>query len=110
MEQKILQRYGQQICLMDPTYKTSKYDCPLVFVCVLTNVGYTIVGSFVIAHETVDAISQGLMKLKEWNPDWAPVNFMTDFNEREIQAIEKTFKGKYSDFFRLSGRVHYSAG
>ena len=42
-QQDLLVRCGN-ICLIDATYKTTKYNLPLFFVCVLTNTGYQIVG------------------------------------------------------------------
>jgi hypothetical protein len=74
---------------MDATYKTSKYALPLFFLCVQTNVGHSICGSFLVATETKQSLKQGLTKLKEWNPQWAPKYFITDYDEREIQAVEE---------------------
>uniref|UniRef100_A0A8W8P4Z4 Uncharacterized protein n=1 Tax=Magallana gigas TaxID=29159 RepID=A0A8W8P4Z4_MAGGI len=33
-----------------------------------------------------------LQVVKEWNPDWNPKYFMTDFDEREVLAVKNTFK------------------
>ena len=41
-QKRLLLRYGKDICLLDATYKTSKYALPLFFVCVKTNVGYEV--------------------------------------------------------------------
>ena len=38
-QRRLLLQYGQDICLLDATNKTSKYALPLFFVCVKTNVG-----------------------------------------------------------------------
>ena len=43
-QRDLMRKYGSNICLMDATYKTTKYDIPLFFICVLTNNGYEIVG------------------------------------------------------------------
>ena len=43
-QRKLMETYGHKISLMDATYKTTKYEVPLFFVCVLTNTGYQIVG------------------------------------------------------------------
>uniref|UniRef100_A0A8W8IS37 SWIM-type domain-containing protein n=1 Tax=Magallana gigas TaxID=29159 RepID=A0A8W8IS37_MAGGI len=91
-QQDLLMKYGDEICLLDATYNTSKYDIPLFFLCVNTNVGYSIVASFVVANENRENIKEGLQMVKEWNPEWNPKYFMTDFDEREIWAIENTFK------------------
>ena len=46
-QRRLLQRYGNDVCLLDATYKTTKYALPLFFVAVKTNVDYQIVASFV---------------------------------------------------------------
>ncbi|XP_053391069.1 uncharacterized protein LOC128553893 isoform X2 [Mercenaria mercenaria] len=92
-QQVLLRRYGNEICLLDATYKTSKYDIPLFFVCVSTNVGYSIVGTFLIPNEKTESIQRGLRVLQEWNVDWKPAYFMTDYDIKEIAAIENTFPG-----------------
>ena len=38
-----MKKYGR-ISLMDASYKTTKYTIPLFFVCVKTNMGYSVVG------------------------------------------------------------------
>ena len=91
---QILQKYGNEICLLDATYKTSKFDIPLFSLCVQTNCGYVVVGSFMIQHETAANIMETLHILHDWNPDWCPSFFMTDFDEREIRAIETEFPGE----------------
>ena len=78
-------------CLLDATYRTTKYALPLFFIAVRANVGYFVVASFVLEHETTSAISEALDVIKKWNPNWNPKFFMTDFSEAEIRAIETTF-------------------
>lgn len=43
-QRELLKKYGNEICLIDATYKTTKYALPLFFVCVKTNCGYAVVG------------------------------------------------------------------
>ena len=93
-QQRLLQRYGQDICLLDATYKTSKYALPLFFLCVKTNIGYIVVASFVLQNETAEDIEEALQFLKLWNPHWNPTFFMTDKCEAEIKAIENCFLGE----------------
>lgn len=48
-QQELLERYGNTISLIDATtYKTTKYDLALFFICVKTNVGYAVAAEFVI--------------------------------------------------------------
>lgn len=94
-QRNLLVKYGQEIVLMDATYKTSKYDLPLFVLSVCSNVGYQAVGAFMVERETEDKIAETLRNFATWNPDWKPRFFMCDFDYREISALERTFKGKY---------------
>lgn len=87
-QRRLLERYGNDICLLDATYKTTKYALPLFFVVVKTNVDYQIVASFVTQNETTESIAEALGVLSEWNPGWCPSYFFTDLCEQEINAIE----------------------
>ena len=86
-----MRKYGNDICLIDATYKTTRYDIALFFICVKTNTGYTVVAEFVIQDETAEKIQEALETLKQWNPQWKPKYFMTDYSEAELLAIEKCF-------------------
>nr|XP_054769966.1 uncharacterized protein LOC129277817 [Lytechinus pictus] len=94
-QRHLLQRYGNDICLLDATYRTTKYALPLFFLAVKTNSGYSVVAEFVVQFETVAAIQMGLNTIQQWmiedGMQWNPAYFMTDFSEREIKAIELTF-------------------
>ena len=94
-QRTLLEKYGNEICLLDATYKTSRYALPLFFLCIKTNVNYCVVGSFVIQHETRWAIAEALDVLREWNPQWSPRLFMTDFSDPEIKAIEDVFNHEF---------------
>ena len=43
-QRPLLERYGNEISMLDATYKTTRYSLPLFFVVVKTNVDYQIVG------------------------------------------------------------------
>ena len=90
-----MQKYGNSICLLDATYKTTKYVVPLFFVAVKTNVDYQVVEFFVIQYETTDAIAEALSRLKSWNPRWQSRCFMIDYCDEEISAIRQNFPCKY---------------
>ena len=99
----VLFRYGNHICLLDATYRTTKYALPLFFLAVKTNVGYSVVAEFVVENETKDAIKLGISTIKGWIEEdswsWQPVQFMTDYCEREIHAIEAVFPGMILTYF-----------
>ena len=90
-QQNMMCTYGNCVTLIDATYKTMRYDFPLFFVCVRTNVNYCVVAEFVTQHETAEAIHEALEILKGWNPDWKPPFFLCDYSEAEFKAIEQTF-------------------
>lgn len=92
-QRRLLARFGNNLCLLDATYKTTQYALPLFFLAVKTNVDYQVVGCFVTQQETVAAIAEPLKILKQWAPDWTPSYFMTDNCEQEIRALEDTFPG-----------------
>lgn len=96
-QRRLLNRYGNELCLLDATYRTTKYSLPLYFLVVKTNVEYKVVASFVTQSETTDAIKEALSVVMGWNPDWAPKHFMVDYAEEEISAVEDLFPGTLID-------------
>ena len=87
-------RYGNEITLLDATYKTMRYELPLFLLVVKTNVKYIVVGSFTIQRETTASIQEALGIFHERNASWKPQFFMTDFCHEQIYAIDNTFTGK----------------
>ena len=51
-QRHLMSRYGNEIMLLDTTYKTMRYELPLFFLVVKTNVNYTVVGAFMTQNET----------------------------------------------------------
>ena len=92
-QQNLMRKYGNEICLLDATYRTTKYDLPLFFVVVKSNTVYQVVASFIVSEETSEQISAALNVLKEWNPSWSPANWMTDCCRSEMNALESKFPG-----------------
>ena len=105
-QQRMLERYGSELALMDATYKTTRYAIPLFFVCVHTNVGYKVVAEFICQSEDQASISEALAIIKGWNPVWNPTYFMVDYCNAEIAALEEQFPKSFvyiCDFHRLQG-------
>ncbi|XP_013402856.1 uncharacterized protein LOC106168368 [Lingula anatina] len=92
-QQRLLNKYGNDLCLLDATYRTVKYAMPLFFLCVKTNVNYSVVAIFMPEHEDEKSIREALRILKSWNPRWTPRDFLADYCLAEINAVEKTFEG-----------------
>ena len=61
----LIKRYGNEMILLDATYKTTRYTLPLMLIAVKTNVDYhKTVASFVIENETYEAISEAVAVIK----------------------------------------------
>lgn len=90
-QRELLNRYGNHISLIDATYRTMKYKLPLFFVCVRTNVGYSVVAQFIVQTESVECITEALNVLKQWNPNWNPPFFLSDFSDAEFAALKGAF-------------------
>lgn len=92
-QQQLLLRYGNEMCLLDATYKTSRYAMPLFFVCVKTNFEYVVVATFITQSEDTASIAEALQVIAEWNSEWQAKHWMVDFSEMEISALQSVFKG-----------------
>ena len=88
-QSRLLQRYGNDICLLDATYRTTKYAMPFFQLCVKTNVDYQVVAVFVTQFEDSVTLSEPLDIIRQWNTHFIPTHFMVDFAESEINALEK---------------------
>ena len=85
-QKRLLSQYGNDICLLDATYKTTRYSLPLFFLAVKTNVDYQVVGSFIVQDESKDSIKEPLQILKSWNPSWnQPFSWQTSVRRRSMQ-------------------------
>ena len=50
-----------------------------------------VVAEFVVQSEDSEKISEAIEMIKEWNPNWNPAYFMSDYSEAELLAIEACF-------------------
>ena len=73
LAEQLLAQYGNTVSLIDATYKTTKYELALFFICVRTNVGHSVVGEFIVQSESADNIEEALQMLKSWNSDGNPI-------------------------------------
>ena len=69
-----------------------KYDLALCFICVKTNVGYSVVAEFVV-QQTAENITESLTRLGNHNI------FMTNYSEAELVVLEKVFPNMYNHIF-----------
>ena len=88
---RLLKTYGNEIFLLDATYKTTRYAPPLLFMMVKTNVNYEVVGTFVCEGERTENIISTLKILKSWNPDWSLLYSMVDCWSEEINELNCKF-------------------
>ncbi|XP_067929247.1 uncharacterized protein [Watersipora subatra] len=103
-QQQLLYKYGNEICLLDATHKTTRYGIPLFFIVVKANVNYQIIASFVVLEETEEAIKEAIAVVKSWNQSWQPKSWMVDCCAAEISAVSTTFPDStilVCDFHRL---------
>jgi hypothetical protein len=49
-----------------------------------------VVAVFIPENEDANSLEEALEKIKLFNPEWKPRNFLVDFSMAEIAAIEKT--------------------
>jgi len=89
-QRHLIIRYGNT-CLLDATYKTTKYALPLFFLVVKTNVNYCVAATFIVQCEDSDSITEALYMIKSWNDKWVPQYFVTDYYEAEYNSIAKIF-------------------
>ena len=94
-QRRLLNKYGNDICLLDATYRTTKYAMPFFQLCVKTNVDYQVVAVFVTQFEDSLTLFEPLQMLRDWNPEWKAQHFMVDFCESEINAVQKVFPGTF---------------
>ena len=110
-QQRLLERYGNDLVLMDATYKTTKYAIPLFFICVHTNIGYKVVAEFMSQTEEKESISEALGIIKFWTPNWSPKFFIVDHSAAEVGAIEQQFPHAtvyICDFHRIQAMTRWA--
>ncbi|CAC5404529.1 unnamed protein product [Mytilus coruscus] len=64
-QKQLLLKYGQEMCLMDATYRTTQYAVPLYFICVPTTVNYMTVATFITETEDSNSIKKVLLQLRQ---------------------------------------------
>ena len=85
---RLIITYGNEICLLEATYKTTCYAQPLFFMVVKTNVDCELVGAFVCEWKGTEDIMSTLKILKSWNPNCSALYSMADCCSEEIYAIK----------------------
>lgn len=87
-----MNKYGNNITLMDGIYRTTKYGFPCIFLTVKTSIGSgMVVAAIIPQYENEDILTEGLNILKQWNPLWSPKFTMTDKSAVELGAIGQVF-------------------
>ena len=62
-QRHLLNRYGNELSLLDVTYRTTKHPLPLYFLVVKTNVEYKVMALFVTQLETTDSVERLCLSL-----------------------------------------------
>ena len=104
-QQNLMIRYGNTMSLIDATYKTTKYDLPLFFVTVRTNIGYKVVAHFIIQSETTEQILEALrligyertqttQRYVQINPTFTLLlHIHVQLEVEKVKTLKKTKKG-----------------
>ena len=88
---EMFHRFGNELLLLDATYKTTKYTLPLFFLVVKTNLIFQVCAVIVLQEESTEMIAKALNTMKMWNPEVLPNYAFVDFDEREIVLLESTY-------------------
>ena len=96
-----MNRYRSNICLLDATYKTTRYFLPLLFLALKANADYQEIGSFVIQDKTTQSMKEALNVLKKRNALWNPKILMTDNCNEGFDVIENLFSHILNQFLSM---------
>ena len=100
-QKRLLLRYENELVLLDATYRTTCYSLPLLILVVKTNIDYQFAGAFAPENESEKSITEALRILKQWNPEFKPKYFMTDYSTEEIGALKTVFSKSHLLLIRL---------
>ena len=90
-QQRMLELYGTDMCLLDATYNTTWYGMPLYFLCVPSNVGYFNFATMLLADDTTESIADALRKVAQWNPGSRNMSCQTSVRHRS-QPLSRFFQ------------------
>ena len=97
----VVHRYGNEICLLDATYKKSRNALPLFFVAVPTNTCYQVIASFIKSSGTTDSISQALKVLSRWKTDRKPANWIPGCCQAEISVVGNVLSVEINNYIHI---------
>ncbi|XP_069994117.1 uncharacterized protein [Penaeus vannamei] len=95
-QRHLFNKFGGELALLDATHCTTKYSLPLYILAVKTNVDYQPVAVFATINGSKQFIAEALQIVKDWNSEWKPTFFFTEFCD-EINSLKETFPGKLSN-------------
>ena len=93
-QKQLLSRFGNEICLLDATYRTTRYTLPLYFLCVPTNVNYMTIATSIVETEDSVSTQEALSIILSWNPAF----FMCDFADEEYEYASEEISSIKSVF------------
>lgn len=79
--------------VIDIVYRSATLPTDVVFLFVRTNVDFQLVVGFVGDAGTTEAVEEGFMVMKEWNPDWTPEYFVMDHKVEMMEMVKRVFPG-----------------
>ena len=89
--QQMFRRYGNQLVLLNATYKMTKYILPHFFLVTKSNINLQICTFILLQEQSVDRVTRALIVAKMCNPEVASKYAFFDFGEKEIPSLETVY-------------------
>ena len=107
-QKELLKQYENTMSLINATYKTTRYDLALFFICVRTNVDYSVVhvAKFVVQNENKENIH-----IEEALNVLCTILYVGLYSDAELSAVEAVFpstKVYLCEFHREQAWVHWT--
>jgi len=90
---RLYRRYGNLLVVLDAVYRANRYQLPVFFLFVRTNVNYQVAAVIVLQQETQQSLVSALQVVQRWNPDVYPRFALVDLSEEEVAALSEAFPG-----------------
>ena len=82
---------GNQLVLLDATYRVCRYGMPLYFLYVKTNVCYLVVAAFIKNSKQTKDIREVLEMIASWNPGFVSKRTLADFAAYQRNAVKSVW-------------------
>lgn len=90
---RLYRRYGNLLIVLDAVHRDGRYELPVFFLMVRTNVNYQVIAVIALQQETQQCLVNALNVVRSWNPDTRPRFALVDCFDEGLAALEVTFPG-----------------